>query len=93
VARAIHFSGLRREKTLVPVVCSALTPTLVESELFGHVKGAFTGADQPKRGLLQTAHEGPIFLDEIGELPMFLQAQLLRALQEKEIRPVVLRAF
>jgi two-component system response regulator HydG len=88
VARAIHFRGLRREKALVPVDCSALTPTLVESELFGHVKGAFTGADRSRRGLLQTAHEGTIFLDEIGELPMFLQAKLLRALQEKEIRPV-----
>jgi len=87
-ARAIHFSGSRRENALVPVDCSALTPTLVESELFGHVKGAFTGADQPKRGLLQTANGGTIFLDEIGELPMFLQAKLLRALQEKEIRPV-----
>jgi transcriptional regulator with PAS, ATPase and Fis domain len=88
VARAIHFTGLRCEKTLVPVDCSALTPTLVESELFGHVKGAFTGADHSKLGLLQTANEGTIFLDEIGELPMFLQAKLLRALQEKEIRPV-----
>jgi len=88
VARAIHFTGLRRKKALVPVDCSALTPTLVESELFGHVKGAFTGADHSKRGLLQTANEGTIFLDEIGELPIFLQAKLLRALQEKEIKPV-----
>ena len=88
VARAIHFKGLRREKAFVPVDCSALTPTLVESELFGHIKGAFTGADHSKRGLLQTAQEGTIFLDEIGELPLFLQAKLLRALQEKEIRPV-----
>jgi DNA-binding NtrC family response regulator len=88
VTRAIHSRGLRREKAFVPVDCSALTPTLVESELFGHVKGAFTGAEHSKRGLLQTAHEGTIFLDEIGELPLFLQAKLLRALQEKEIRPV-----
>lgn len=88
VARAIHFTGLRREKAFVPVDCSTLTPTLVESELFGHVKGAFTGADHSKRGLLQAADEGTILLDEIGELPMFLQAKLLRALQEKEIRPV-----
>ena len=88
VARAIHFMGLRREKALVPIDCSALTPALVESELFGYVKGAFTGADQSKRGLLQTANEGTVFLDEIGELPVFLQAKLLRALQEKEIRPV-----
>jgi transcriptional regulator with PAS, ATPase and Fis domain len=88
VARAIHFTGLRSGKALVPIDCSALTPTLVESELFGHVKGAFTGADRPKLGLLQAANEGTVFLDEIGELPMFLQAKLLRALQEKEIRPV-----
>ena len=88
VARAIHFTGLRSEKALVPVDCSALTPTLVESELFGHVKGAFTGADRSKLGLLQAANEGTIFLDEIGEFPLFLQAKLLRALQEKEIRPV-----
>lgn len=88
VARAIHSTGLRREKALVPVDCSALTPTLVESELFGHLKGSFTGADRSKRGLLEAANEGTIFLDEIGELPMFLQAKLLRALQEKEIRPI-----
>src|SRR6202795_2013031 len=88
VARAIHFTGLRRKKALVPIDCSALTPTLIESELFGHVKGAFTGADHSKLGLLQAANMGTIFLDEIGELPLFLQAKLLRALQEKEIRPV-----
>lgn len=88
VARAIHFTGLRREEPLVTVDCSALPPTLVESELFGHVKGAFTGADRSKRGLLLTAHKGTIFLDEVGELPTFVQAKLLRALQEKEIRPV-----
>jgi transcriptional regulator with PAS, ATPase and Fis domain len=88
VARAVHFSGSRRDKALVPVDCSALTPTLVESELFGYVKGAFTGADYTKHGLLQAANGGTIFLDEIGELPMFLQPKLLRALQEKEVRPV-----
>ena len=88
VARAIHSTGTRRGKTLVPVDCSALTTTLVESELFGHVKGAFTGADHSKLGLLQSANEGTIFLDEIGEFPLFLQPKLLRALQEKEIRPV-----
>src|SRR5579863_4918103 len=70
VARAIHFTGSRRGKALVPVDCSALTPSLAESELFGHVKGAFTGADHSRRGLLQAAHEGTILLDEIGELPM-----------------------
>lgn len=88
VARSIHFRGRRHEKAFVPVDCSALTPTLVESELFGHVRGAFTGADRPKQGLLQAANEGTIFLDEIGDLPMYLQSKLLRALQEKEIRPV-----
>jgi transcriptional regulator with PAS, ATPase and Fis domain len=88
VARAIHFTGSRRDKALVPVDCSALTPTLVETELFGYVKGAFTGADHSKQGLLQAANQGTIFLDEIGDLPLFLQAKLLRALQEKEIRPV-----
>jgi|ERR1700675_831930 len=88
VARYLHLAGLRREKVFIPVDCSALTPTLVESELFGHVKGAFTGAVYSQRGLLQAAHEGTIFLDEIGELPIILQAKLLRVLQEKEIRPV-----
>src|SRR5277367_2536417 len=88
VARAIHFAGARREKQLVPVDCSTLTPTLVESELFGHVKGAFTGAGYSKRGLLHAANEGTVYLDEIGELPMPLQAKFLRALQEKEVRPL-----
>src|SRR5215467_7505739 len=72
VARGIHFCGPRREKAFIPVDCSALTPTLVESELFGHVRGAFTGADHSKKGLLQIADEGTIFLDEIGELSTYL---------------------
>jgi len=88
VARRIHLKGPLREKAFVPIDCSALTTTLVESELFGHVRGAFTGADRAKVGLLKAADEGTIFLDEIGELPIPLQAKLLRALQEKEIRPV-----
>ncbi|HET9742386.1 MAG TPA: sigma-54 dependent transcriptional regulator [Terriglobales bacterium] len=88
VARAIHFSGSRRDCPFIPVDCGALVPTLVESELFGYEKGAFTGADRAKDGLLTIAEGGTVFLDEIGELPFDLQAKLLRALQEKEIRPV-----
>jgi len=88
VARSIHFSGVRRNKPFVPVDCSALVPTLIEAELFGHVKGAFTGAAHTKRGLMESADTGTLFLDEIGELPTDLQAKLLRAIQEKEIRPV-----
>ncbi|HEX3967809.1 MAG TPA: sigma-54 dependent transcriptional regulator, partial [Edaphobacter sp.] len=87
-ARSIHFNGPNAAKPFVPVDCGALVPTLIESELFGHVKGAFTGADRAKEGLLASAEGGTVFLDEIGELPLDLQAKLLRALQEKEIRPV-----
>lgn len=86
VARAIHLSGNRRSKPFVPVDCAALTPSLVESELFGHAKGAFTGADKDMPGLLRAAMDGTIFLDEIGELPIELQAKLLRTLQEREVR-------
>jgi len=88
VARSIHFSGPRKNKPFVPVDCSALVPTLIESELFGYVKGAFTGAQHSKQGLLEAAGEGTLFLDEIGDLPVDLQAKLLRALQEREIKPV-----
>ena len=88
VARSIHFSGPRRSKPIVPVDCSALVPTLIESELFGYVKGAFTGAIHTRRGLMEVANSGTLFLDEIGDLPVDLQAKILRALQEKEIRPV-----
>jgi len=88
VARAIHSSGPFHDKPFVPVDCGSLVPTLIESELFGYVKGAFTGAMQSKPGLLAIAEGGTVFLDEVGELPLDLQAKLLRALQEKEIRPV-----
>ncbi len=88
VARSIHFSGPFRDKPFIPVDCGSLVPTLIESELFGYVKGAFTGAVQAKEGLLAMAEGGTVFLDEIGEMPVDLQAKLLRAIQEKEIRPV-----
>jgi DNA-binding NtrC family response regulator len=88
VARSIHCNGPNATKPFVPVDCGSLVPTLIESELFGHVKGAFTGADRNKDGLLSSADGGTVFLDEIGELPLDLQAKLLRALQEKEVRPV-----
>jgi len=88
VARAIHHSGPFRDKPFIPVDCGSLVPTLIESELFGYVKGAFTGAQQSKEGLLAIAEGGTVFLDEVGELPVDLQAKMLRALQEKEIRPV-----
>jgi len=88
VARSIHFSGPFRDKPFLPVDCGSLVPTLIESELFGYVKGAFTGAVQAKDGLLSIAEGGTVFFDEIGEMPVDLQAKLLRAIQEKEIRPV-----
>jgi len=88
VARAIHYSGPFRDKPFIPVDCGSLVPTLIETELFGYVKGAFTGATQSKPGLLTIAEGGTVFLDEVGELSVDLQAKLLRALQEKEIRPV-----
>jgi DNA-binding NtrC family response regulator len=88
VARSIHFSGPRKNKLFAPVDCSSLTPSLIETELFGHVKGAFTGAHSAKQGLFEAAGEGTLFLDEIGELPIDLQSKLLRALQEHEIKPV-----
>jgi two-component system, NtrC family, response regulator AtoC len=88
VARAIHFRGPLAQMPFVAVDCGSLVPTLMESELFGHEKGSFTGALKTKAGLFQAANGGTIFLDEIGELPLELQAKLLRVLQEKEVRPV-----
>jgi DNA-binding NtrC family response regulator len=88
VARTIHAYGPNGEKPFLPVDCGSLVPTLIESELFGYVKGAFTGANRTKDGLLVSAEGGTVFLDEIGELTLDLQAKLLRALQEKEVRPV-----
>jgi len=88
VARAIHFRGPLAQMPFVAVDCGALVPTLMESELFGHEKGAFTGALKSKIGLFQAANGGTIFLDEIGELPLEMQAKLLRVLQEKEVRLV-----
>jgi len=88
VARALHQASPRRAKPMVPVNCGGIPESLLESELFGHVKGAFTGADHTKRGLFEEADGGTIFLDEIGEMPVSLQVKLLRVLQESEIRPV-----
>ena len=88
VARTIHAGGPNAGKPFLPVDCGSLVPTLIESELFGHIKGSFTGANRSKDGLLVSADTGTVFLDEIGELPLDLQAKLLRALQEKEVRPV-----
>ena len=88
VARALHFRGSMASRPFVAVDCGSLVPTLIESELFGYEKGAFTGALRSKQGLLQSADTGTIFLDEVGELPLEMQAKILRFLQEKEVRPV-----
>ena len=88
VAKSVHYSGARKDRTFVPVDCSSLVATLIESELFGYVKGAFTGALHGKQGLLETANGGTLFLDEIGDMPVDLQSKLLRVLQEREVKPV-----
>ncbi|HUN80146.1 MAG TPA: sigma-54 dependent transcriptional regulator [Phycisphaerae bacterium] len=84
-ARAIHQISPRREKPFVAINCGSIPETLLESELFGHVRGAFTGADRDKRGLFEVAGEGTIFLDEIGEMPLSVQPKILRALENREI--------
>jgi transcriptional regulator with PAS, ATPase and Fis domain len=88
VAKAIHFNSQRKSAPFVPVNCAAIPELLLESELFGHVRGAFTDAKCDKPGLFEEAHGGTLFLDEISEMPMMLQAKLLRAVQEREIRRV-----
>ena len=85
LARAIHDASPRRGGPFVVFDCSAVAPTLVESELFGFVRGAFTGADRDRAGIFEQAHGGTLFLDEIGELPLDLQPKLLRALEARQI--------
>lgn len=88
VAKGIHFSSDRARKPFVPVNCAGIPETLLESELFGYKKGAFTGADRDKSGLFESADGGTLFLDEIGDMPLSLQVKILRVLQEREINPV-----
>ncbi|MGB5349490.1 MAG: sigma-54 dependent transcriptional regulator [Polyangiales bacterium] len=88
VARALHDSSSRKNKAFIPLNCGAIPETLLESELFGHAKGAFTDAHADKKGLFSEAHQGTLFLDEIGELPLSLQVKLLRVLQEGCVRPL-----
>jgi transcriptional regulator with GAF, ATPase, and Fis domain len=88
VARAVHAASARAGQSFVPINCGALAPSVIESELFGHEKGAFTGAESKHRGAFEEAHGGTLFLDEVGELPLELQARLLRVLDSGEVKPV-----
>jgi transcriptional regulator with PAS, ATPase and Fis domain len=88
VARAIHYHSPRSGQAFVPVDCAGISETVIGSELFGHVKGAFTGAHETTKGLFRAADKGTLFLDEVGELPLSMQVKLLRVIQEKEVRPV-----
>ncbi|MBM4330091.1 MAG: sigma-54-dependent Fis family transcriptional regulator [Deltaproteobacteria bacterium] len=88
VAKAIHYNGCRKEGPFIAVNCAAIPETLIESELFGYKKGAFTDAKADKKGLISKAHEGTLFLDEITEMPYTLQAKLLRVIEDKEVRPL-----
>jgi DNA-binding NtrC family response regulator len=88
VARAIHFHSARNQYAFIPVDCAGISETVMGSELFGHVKGAFTGAYESTQGLFRAAEKGTLFLDEVGELPLSMQVKMLRAIQEREVRPV-----
>ena len=88
IARAIHFHSRRKNEVFMPVDCASINENVIESELFGHIRGAFTGADRETLGLIRSSDKGTLFLDEIAELPLHLQAKLLRTLQERAVKPV-----